>query len=399
MLSSKLNPITVEEERHLTKKYLFNMIGQLTAGRKEVKISFVTDNAPIQAKNDFFESIKNEKNICLFDTVQPNPRVSDIMKMFNDRSFKNSEIVIGIGGGSVLDSAKALAMLATNGGSLEQYLSNTPERKITKKNLPLILIPTTAGTGSEVTKVGVYTSESGRKYTLGSPLMHAHKAILIQDFILHAPSPLVASTGLDALDHALESIWNKNANEETLELSRQATIEVLENLKNMYDHCNQIRNGKPVNEDDYSACKNMLHASCKAGMAFNLTGTAAGHSLSFVLSETWHVPHGTACAFTLNGVYKLAIENPKTRKNLALISSHFHKGEKDEKKLVALLQEDISNLYTYLKQPKTFKDLGIDMTVDKIDDNFERSFDDPKMHNQLPVATKMNIYPILEELC
>ncbi|MBP5552090.1 MAG: iron-containing alcohol dehydrogenase, partial [Spirochaetales bacterium] len=68
----------------------------------------------------------------------------------------------------------------------------------------------------------------------------------------------------------------------------------------------------------------MLHASCMAGMAFNLTGTAAGHALSFVLSESWHVPHGTACAFTLNGVFRLSWEIEQTRKCLAEVAKPFH---------------------------------------------------------------------------
>ncbi|MBQ7729440.1 MAG: iron-containing alcohol dehydrogenase, partial [Spirochaetales bacterium] len=263
---------------------------------------------------------------------------------------------------------------------------------------PLVLLPTTAGTGSEVTKVGVYTSQNGRKYTLGSPLMHAHKAVLVQDFVVMAPPALVASTGLDALDHALESIWNKNAKPQTLELSVAAAIEVLSNIRTMYDSSLAIREGKAVDGAAYDAARRMLHASCMAGMAFNLTGTAAGHALSFVLSETWHVPHGTACAFTLNGVFRLACENQTTRENLARISKAFHPNLKSVDTLVTALQKDVADLSVYLRQPQRFSDLGIELRRDDIDSNFERSFDDPKMWNQLPVATKENIYPLLEEL-
>ena len=391
MISSPLSPLKVIERRHITKAELRRIAG--TDG----KIAIVTDNAPIESKARLIASFGKDEAI-VFDNVQPNPRTGDIMQMFADPAFSSCSVIVGIGGGSVLDSAKALAMLRTNGGSLDDYLGNNPKRKIEKRCAYLILLPTTAGTGSEVTKVGVYTSANGRKYTLGSPLMHAHKAVLVQDFVIKAPPALVASTGLDALDHALESIWNKNAKPETLELSISAAVEVLSNIRTMYDSSVAIRNGRKVDKSAYGAAKKMLHASCMAGMAFNLTGTAAGHALSFVLSETWHVPHGTACAFTLNGVFALSCQNEVTRKNLARVSRHFHPRLKSEDKLVAALQKDVADLTVYLRQPQRFADLGITLTADKIDENFERSFDDPKMWNQLPVATKQNIYPLLEEL-
>ena len=391
MISSPLSPLKVRECRHITKAALRQIAG--TDG----KIAIVTDNAPIESKARLIASFSKDEAV-VFDNVQPNPRTQDIMQMFNDKAFSSCSVIVGIGGGSVLDSAKALAMLRTNGGALDDYLGNSPKRKIEKRCAPLILLPTTAGTGSEVTKVGVYTSENGRKYTLGSPLMHAHQAVLVQDFVVKAPPALVASTGLDALDHALESIWNKNAKPETLKLSIKAAIEVLSNIRTMYDSSVAIRAGKSVGEEAYQAAKRMLHASCMAGMAFNLTGTAAGHALSFVLSETWHVPHGTACAFTLNGVFALSCENELTRKSLAKVSRHFHPQIKGTDKLVRALQKDIADLTVYLKQPQKFADLGIALTEGMIDSNFERSFDDPKMWNQLPVATKENIYPLLEEL-
>lgn len=391
MISSSLSPLKVYEWKHITKAALRNVIGETG------KIAIVTDNAPIQAKNDFIASFSKEE-AAVFDKVQPNPHVSDIMDMFASPEFRKCDVIVGIGGGSVLDSAKALAMLRTNGGELSDYLGNSPKRKITERSCNLVLLPTTAGTGSEVTKVGVYTSGSGRKFTLGSPLMHARTGILVQDFIMKAPPALVASTGLDALDHALESIWNKNAKPETLRLSRAAAIEVLSTLKKMYQYSLSAKDKEP-SEDDYRLAKAMFHASCLAGMAFNLTGTAAGHALSFVLSETWHVPHGTACAFTLNGVFELSATVDETRRQLAMVSRHFHPEVKDTGKLVELLKNDVRKLYKDLKQPENFAALGISLTKDQIDENFERSFDDPKMWNQLPKATKENIYPLLEKLC
>ena len=390
MISSNLSPLKVLERKHMTKALLRRIAGGS-------RIAIVTDNAPIEAKECLIASFSASEAV-VFDKVQPNPRTEDIMQMYRDPAFGSCDVIVGIGGGSVLDSAKALAMLKTNGGELDDYLGNSPRSKIEKRCAPLVLLPTTAGTGSEVTKVGVYTSQNGRKYTLGSPLMHAHKAVLVQDFVVKAPPALVASTGLDALDHALESIWNKNAKPQTLELSVAAAIEVLSNIRTMYDSSLAIREGKAVDSSAYDAARRMLHASCMAGMAFNLTGTAAGHALSFVLSETWHVPHGTACAFTLNGVFRLACENQITRENLARISKAFHPNLKSVDALVTALQKDVADLTVYLRQPQRFSDLGIELRREDIDSNFERSFDDPKMWNQLPVATKENIYPLLEEL-
>ena len=391
MISFKLSPLKVMERKHVSKAELLRIIGHCR------KIAIVTDNAPIEEKNALLNAFSANEAV-IFSNVQPNPRTTDIMQMFSDKRFSGCDVIVGIGGGSVMDSAKALAMLKTNGGNLDDYLGNNPKLKIQKRCAPLILLPTTAGTGSEVTKVGVYTSSDGRKYTLGSPLMHAHKAVLVQDFVVKAPPALVASTGLDALDHALESIWNKNAKPDTLRLSIAAAIEVLSNIRAMYDASVAIKEGKEVGPEDYLASRRMLHASCLAGMAFNLTGTASGHALSFVLSESWHVPHGTACAFTLNGVFRLACEIEDTRKHLAEVAKPFHPELSGTDDLVAALQKDIEELTVYLRQPKSFNDLGIILGADQIDAEFARSFDDPKMWNQLPVATKENIYPLLEEL-
>jgi alcohol dehydrogenase class IV len=396
MIKSELTTVEILESEILKGSQLFEHIKRLS-GKKEPSIAIICDNAPISSKDELIEELKAICPTQVFDKVQPNPRVVDIMNMMDQITIP--DCIIGIGGGSTLDSAKAIAMLCANGGNLDDYLGNSPKRKIEKISIPLILLPTTGGTGSEVTKVGVYTATNGRKFTLGSILMQARLAILNASFLLFAPPALCASTGLDALDHALESLWNKNRNEKTIKAAQEAAIEVLVVLEKVYDSAIRIRDTKQTTKQDLNLRRMMLIASCKAGIAFSITGTAAGHSLSFVLSENWHVPHGTACAFTLQGVFKLAITDKDVKQTLIPIAKHFFPEIKDDEGLIEALSHKIKILMKKMMQPENFKAIGVDFKKEDIDKEFCRAFDDPKMWNQVPKATKENIYPILEALC
>lgn len=381
------NPVKIVQKNSLNALELLKEC--LDINPKLKHITFIVDNAPIEAKATLLKEIKNISNITILDKVQPNPRTSDIKDMAEKIKF--TSIIVGIGGGSVMDSAKALAMLMSNGGELEDYLSNNPKRKIEKKSLPLVLIPTTAGTGSEMTKVGVYTSDSGRKYTLGSPLMHATKAILNTEYILNMPPALIASTGADALDHALETIWNKNASDETRALAIEVSIDIISNLLNMY-------NGALNKNQNIEYCRNMLLASAMAGATFSTTGTAAGHAISFILSEDFHIPHGSACAFTLLDIYKMSNKLDSVKKPLVEIAKAFFE-DTDEDVLISKLYDKLDNMFKKMNLPTNFKELGVTISEDEIDSHFARSFDDPKMWNQIPKATKENIYPFLVEKC
>jgi alcohol dehydrogenase class IV len=396
MINSKLTTVEIIESEILTGIELFEHVKRL-CGKENPKIAIICDNAPISSKDVLIDELKYTCPTQVFDKVQPNPRVVDIMNMMEEINMP--DCIIGIGGGSTLDSAKAVAMLCANGGNLDDYLGNTAKRKIEKVSLPLILLPTTGGTGSEVTKVGVYTATNGRKFTLGSILMQARLAILNASFLLYAPPALCASTGLDALDHALETLWNKNRNEETVKAAQEAAIEVLMALEKVYDSAIKIKETKKATEQDLNLRRMMLVASCKAGIVFSITGTAAGHSLSFVLSENWHVPHGTACAFTLQGVFALAITDEDVKETLVPIAKHFFPEIKGDEGLIDALSHMIKVLMKKMMQPENFKAIGVDFKKEDIDKEFSRSFDDPKMWNQVPKATKENIYPILEALC
>jgi alcohol dehydrogenase class IV len=367
----------------------------------DLKIAFIRDKTPLAERNRIIKELASRVRLAVFDQVEPNPRTADIMAMFSGGDFSGSDMVIGMGGGSVLDSAKALAMLAANGGSLDEYLGASPSKKISNPSLPLVLIPTTAGTGSEVTKVGVYTSAEGRKYTLGSPLMMARAAVLSGSVLDAVPPALCAATGFDALDHALESIWNKNATKETRAIAEEAAVEVLTWLPESYAHAVSVKNGGAPAASSAGSGMKMLRASCMAGTAFNSTGTAAGHAISFVLSEDWHVPHGSACAFTLLDIFDLSVSDENTAGSLARISAAFHPQIKieDRDELIKALRNKIAALMKETRIPERFIDIGVNISPAEIDARFSRAFTDPKMLNQIPPATKENIYPILERKC
>ncbi len=381
------SPVKIVQTDSLSAKFLLDECLELDP--KLNHITFIVDSAPIEEKNILLKEMESLINTTILDDVHPNPRTSDINNMAS--KISDTSIIVGIGGGSVMDSAKALAMLITNKGDLEDYLTNNPKRKIEKESLPLVLIPTTAGTGSEMTKVGVYTSLSHRKYTLGSIYMHAKKAILNTEYIKNMPPALIASTGVDALDHAFETIWNKNANDETRKLAIEVSIDIITNLYKMYQGA--------INKDqDIECCRNMLLASAMAGATFSTTGTAAGHALSFVLSEDFNVPHGSACAFTLLDIYKMSSSLDSVTPPLSQIAKAFFKDE-DEDVLISKLYEKLKQMFKDMRLPTNFKELGVEISKDDIDSHFSRAFDDPKMWNQVPKATKENIYPFLVAKC
>lgn len=397
---------------------------------KRPRIAFVKDGRPSDTVRELEEGLMSQYEVVALDRVQPDPRAADITTMALECDIEHIDLVIGLGGGSVMDSAKAIAMLARNGGNLEEYLGPNPHRAIERKGLPLLLVPTTAGTGSEATKVGVYTSASGRKFTLSSPFLQADAAALSGALAATMPPSLTASTGFDALSHALESIWNKNATPLTLDAAIRSAGMVLRALPKAYQASLQLQQAQGIRasdsshadirryflgHDDHEYGKNqsanavfleMLEAAASAGIAFSITGTALVHALSFVLSEDWHVPHGAACAFTLEDAYRLQAKDPRVRASLEVLARQVFApaaGEVKENKgagktdgLVVRLLEHIVGLKATMGLPFTFENLGIKIDSDEIRKRFERAFDDPKMANSMPSVTKDEVYALLE---
>ena len=227
-----------------------------------------------------------------FDGVAPDPTPEVIEKALQFARPRKIELVIALGGGSALDVGKVLAILLKNNGSLEDYLE--AKRNIEHPGVPLVAIPSTAGTASEVTCwATVWGKEKKKKYSLTHQWMFPDFSIVDPMLTINMPPKLTAHTGMDALTHAIEAAWSKNAQPISDVFALRAIKLNRQNLKHTYDY-----------PEDFEARTNMALASLLAGLAFNNTKTAACHSLSYPMTLNFGVPHGLAASITIKEVIK-----------------------------------------------------------------------------------------------
>lgn len=200
-----------------------------------------------------------------------------------------SDVVIGIGGGSAMDTAKAIAILATNKGTAADYLGLN---KVPKPGLPKIMIPTTAGTGSEVTFTAVFVRKNlKKKEGMNSPHLYPELALLDPELTLTLPPAPTAHTGLDALCHAIESYTSVNASPMSEMFSLEAIALIAENLRTC------VHDGKNI-----AARERMLLGSLYAGIGLANAGVTAVHSLSYPLGGKYGISHGLANTMLLPAV-------------------------------------------------------------------------------------------------
>jgi len=224
----------------------------------------------------------------VFAEVQPNPTVANVDGLAEAIGDHDAEVVVAVGGGSPMDCAKAAASLCkTTESSVRPFHSEG--RKFGPDHLPLIAIPTTAGTGSEVTPFAVLDdTEKGIKGPIASDALYPVHALVDPELTLSSPQFVTAATGLDALCHAVEGYWSKN---------HQPLCDLLamEAGKLIFAHFETVC----MQPDDVEARTALSYAALLAGMAFQLPKNAMVHACSFPLSNRYHLCHGAACAFTI----------------------------------------------------------------------------------------------------
>lgn len=229
--------------------------------------------------------------ITTFTDVMSDPDASSVDAGVQVARGKGCDLIVGIGGGSAMDVAKAVGVMLTNPGNIRDYAGMG---KIAKPGVPVICIPTTAGTGSEMTIWSVLSDrKKNSKFGVGSVLNCARIALLDPELTLSLPPAITAATGMDALTHALESYVNTATQPISEAMSEQSMKLIARSLRRSV--------AQPGNRQ---ARADMLLASTLAAMAFNSTRLGLVHAFAMPLGSRFHLPHGLANAIMLPGVMR-----------------------------------------------------------------------------------------------
>ncbi len=316
------------------------------------------------------ESIQNEcsdKQFIVYDQVTPNPELDDLDEKIALYRNKSISSIIALGGGSVLDAAKVLAVALSCQikKPLDELFRKNKEPQWGDK-LPLIAIPSTSGTGAEVTPFAtVWDSAHNKKYSLSGKHVFPDRALLDPCVTLTLPYDETLNTALDAISHSLESLWNKNRTPlsesfaiKSLLLSKQALPILLEDLSSLEQR------------------EKMQLASLYAGLAISHTRTAIAHSISYPLTSYYGVPHGLACSFTLPTIIERYLIENDTEINAILMN--------DIKQLLLALDlkskikkyidiELLKDIYQEMYSPERADNFMFDITLNDIEKTIAKS--------------------------
>jgi alcohol dehydrogenase class IV len=276
-----------------------------------------------------------------FADVQPNPVDTDLEKAAE--AFRDGEydVVIGVGGGSSLDTAKGVAILTTNGGRIRDFDGND---RVPTPSTPCICVPTTAGTGSEVTgNISVTNADTQAKMAIRSDYAYPRFAVLDPGLLASLPQAVAAAAGMDALVHAVESYTSKRANPLSRLIAFDAARRIVEWLPRFVD-----------DRADETAAAEMLHASCLAGMNLTNTGTGAAHAIARALGGHYGIVHGLACGVLIVPVMRFNAEVVAGR--LAELAGAFGidiraQDASDERSLAAAVIERVTELRARIGLP------------------------------------------------
>ena len=360
-------------------------------GKKKVFIvtdSFLYNNGYTKPITDKLDSMGIVHST--FFNVAPDPTLACAKEGVAQINAFQPDCIIAVGGGSAMDAAKIMWVLYEHPEvdffDLAMRFMDIRKRVYTFPKMGekayFIAIPTSAGTGSEVTPFAVITDEkSGTKYPLADYQLMPNMAIVDADFHMTAPKGLTAASGIDAVTHALEAYASMMATEFTDGLA-------IETLKNIFEYLPRAYDNGP---NDPVAREKMANAATMAGMAFANAFLGVCHSMAHKLGAFHHLPHGVANALMIDYVLEFnaaeapakmgtfsQYDHPHTLERYAQVADALGvKGRTDEAKLKGLIKK-IDELKEYCGIKKTIKDYGVDEKyfLDTLDDMVEQAFDD-----------------------
>ncbi|WP_336635078.1 iron-containing alcohol dehydrogenase [Lysinibacillus fusiformis] len=283
----------------------------------------------------------------IYTDIAPEPPLAIGEKLVDFTRKHQFDLVIGLGGGSALDLAKLAAVLAVHDGKVADYLNLTGTKALEHKGLPKILIPTTSGTGSEVTNISVLSLDTSKDVVTHDYLL-ADSAIVDPELTISLPPKVTAATGVDALTHAIEAYVSVNANEVTDALALQAIRLISGSIRTAV-----------LEGENQQARSDMSYGSYLAGLAFFNAGVAGVHALAYPLGGQFHIAHGDSNAVLLPYVMGYIRQSCEKRMKDILdamgLASAYLSQEEASYKCVDALQQLVQDV----KIPSTLKGFTI----------------------------------------
>jgi alcohol dehydrogenase class IV len=313
----------------------------LVTGRSAMRKAGVIDKVTNLLKAAGF------REVHLYDGVEHDPSTETVDRGADMARVGQDDVVVGIGGGSALDAAKAIACMAKNEGSVADYQAG---REIEQPGLPFIALPTTAGTGAEITKNAVLTNREKKiKQSIRSPFMIAKVAIVDPVLTVTMPPRVTAATGMDALTQSIEAYVTLASNPVADTLALRSISLISQSLVSAFTDGNDIE-----------ARENMALGSLMGGMAFANSSLGAVHGLAHPIGASFDVPHGVICALLLPYVmeYNLPVRITKYAQIAeAMGQDTAEAGSEDDAARMAV--RTVRDLISQLQLPQRLQDVGI----------------------------------------
>ena len=307
-------------------------------------------------------------------TPEPDPKIADRGAELAKKEKVHS--VLGVGGGSTMDVAKAIAVLVKNEGKAVDYIGLG---LVKEPGLPTIMVPTTAGTGSEVTFTAVFTMRDTKsKGGINSPFLYPHTAILDPELTLALPPDVTAYTGMDALTHAIESFTSLNAHFMSEPISLRSIKIISSNLRGA------VSNGSEINFRE-----NMLKGSYMAGLGLAMSGVGAVHALAYPLGALFDIPHGIANAVMLPYVLEYNYPGNTDKFSQVTMAMDIEGDEHSSRNKPELASKAVFDLAADIGIPRSLSE--IDIPEDSIPKMAEEAMkvERPIMNNPRPMTAEI----------
>lgn len=328
---------------------------------------------------DEFVKQSNGRIKAVFCDVRPNPttdNVDDCVKLIREI---NADFAVALGGGSPMDCCKAACAIAKGSDVIRSYHSEG-KPVAAEEAIPMIAFSTTSGTASEVTNISVLTDvEKNLKNPMNDPAMYPKIAVIDPELTLSVPKQITASTGLDVLSHAIESYWSTLNQPVCTACSIYSARLVFEWLEKAYNE-----------PDNLEAREKMAAASIVAGVAFSHPRTTGSHACSFPLTNIYGLPHGEACAFTLDYFIKFNADNADKDGRITALAKDLGFDSP------YAMAEEISAMKERMGMKSRLSQIGC-KTEEQISELTEKSMSMLMERNPV-VLTKENIYEMYKNL-